>query len=421
MRAKIAVVGGGVMGVSIALHAARRCDPLTEPVVLLERRQLAAGSSGRSGAILRQFYSHRVPAAMARDSLRTYSGLQVKTGRYIGFVRTGVLTIAGAGQAAEQELVRQNVAMLTSIGVDARLVDAAEMRELMPDAVVADGSVGAWEPEAGLVDPVRTVETLAALARDGGATTRMSVEVEEILIEGDRAVGVRAGGEVIQADQVVLAAGPWSRALLSRAGIELPLRVVRPEQHFLAMPAGDVVEDDDDLPTGDTEFLSRIALDAVRVRAPHPVLLDLEHGHYAKPEPLDERTRVGRMDYDGDQELDDPDELVEEVSPVFQRAAREALCARLPVYRDQKDRGSEAAWYTLTPDAQAIIGRVPGVEGLVVCTGFSGHGFKLAPSVGEGVAQMLFGDPVSAFDPAFFAPERFAGGAWEEPSGRFGL
>src|SRR5258707_105042 len=95
MKAKIVVVGGGVMGVAIAWHAARRADPLTEPIVLLERRALAAGASGRSGAILRQHYSDRVVAAMARDSLRVYSTLERKTGRSIGFERSGVLTLAG--------------------------------------------------------------------------------------------------------------------------------------------------------------------------------------------------------------------------------------------------------------------------------------------------------------------------------------
>ena len=71
--------------------------------------------------------------------------------------------------------------------------------------------------------------------------------------------------------------------------------------------------------------------------------------------------------------------------------------------------------YTMTPDAQAIIGPVPGIEGLILAGGFSGHGFKLAPSVGEGVAQMLVGEPVSAFEPDFFAYERFESGAALDP------
>jgi glycine/D-amino acid oxidase-like deaminating enzyme len=91
----------------------------------------------------------------------------------------------------------------------------------------------------------------------------------------------------------------------------------------------------------------------------------------------------------------------------------------MPGYTNRPDAGGLAAWYTLTPDAQALIGPVRGVANLWIASGFSGHGFKLAPSIGEGLAQMLHGEPVTAFDPAFFAPERFAGG--EDWGGRFGL
>src|SRR6187402_3046653 len=123
IRARAVVVGGGVMGVAIAHHLAQRCDAIDEPVVLLEKTKLAAGSSGRSGAILRQQYSDRVLAAMARDSLRVYAGLERTTGRYIGFVRMGVLTIAGPGQRENQELLRRNTAMQRELGIEVELLD----------------------------------------------------------------------------------------------------------------------------------------------------------------------------------------------------------------------------------------------------------------------------------------------------------
>jgi glycine/D-amino acid oxidase-like deaminating enzyme len=147
--------------------------------------------------------------------------------------------------------------------------------------------------------------------------------------------------------------------------------------------------------------------DAARL---HPVILDLEHMFYARCEPGDGRTRVGRADYDQDEELEDPDDLVEAVSPATQAWAREALSRRMPAYAREADAGSLAGWYTLTPDAQPIIGPLAGVRGLFVATGFSGHGFKLAPSVAEGMAQMVSGAALTAFDPQLFSPERFAAG-----------
>src|SRR5688572_1294041 len=158
MRARILIVGGGIMGVSIAL----KCAPRTaSPVVLIERKQLGAGSSGRSGAILRQHYRDAEVARMARDSLREYGRFEDETGLPLGFRRTGVLTLAGPDQPDWCRRIRENVAMLQGLGIETELVDAARMRALVPGAVVREGSVGAWEPGAGFVDPLLTLDSFA--------------------------------------------------------------------------------------------------------------------------------------------------------------------------------------------------------------------------------------------------------------------
>ncbi len=414
MRARVVIVGGGVMGVSIAWHAALRADPVSDPVVLLEKTALAAGSSGRSGAILRQHYSQREVAAMARDSLRVYAEFEGRTGRAIGFQRTGVLTIAGPDRPEDIALVQCNVAMQIEIGIDTRLIGADEIRRLVPGIAVRDGSVAAFEPGGGGVDPVATVEAFAAIAREKGAITRVGVAATGLLRRGPRVVGVQTSTGSIEAETVVVAAGPWSRRLLLEAAIDLPLRAVRPEQQFFAMPRAAREQGRSDVP--DLE------------PAAHPVLLDVEHGFYTRceshasrtglPTP---RTRVGRMDYAEDEEIEDPDALDENVGAAFRAWARSRLESRMPVYRGLPDAGGSVGMYTLSPDAQALIGPVAGVPGLVVVSGFSGHGFKLAPSVGEGVAQLLAGERVSAFDADFFAPDRFRGGANAPAARAFGL
>jgi len=423
MRARILIVGGGIMGVSIAWKCAQRtADPNREPVVLIERKELGAGSSGRSGAILRQHYRDAVVARMARDSLREYGSFEARTGLPLGFQRTGVLTVAGPEQPEWCERIRENVAMLRANGIDTELVDAARMRALVAGARVRDGSVGAWEPGGGFVDPNLTLQSLAALARTQGAVTRPGVELMELDIHKGRVRGALTSEGGYEAERVVIVAGPWTRALFARIGIDLPLKVVRPENHFLAVPEmqlerGGVLDLTRRYTT--SEEALEIAEGARPVRGLHPVLIDLEHGSYVRCDPARSRSRVGRVDYDEDQVLADPDALVEEVSPELQRWARAALARRIPSYEKRADAGSLAAWYTLTPDAQALIGPVPGIENLYVVSGFSGHGFKLGPSVGEGVAQMLFDEPVTALDPEFFSPTRFKGG--ETWGGRFGL
>jgi glycine/D-amino acid oxidase-like deaminating enzyme len=412
MKAKCVIVGGGVMGVSIAWHAASRADSIEEPIVLLEKKALAAGSSGRSGAILRQHYSQPEVAAMARDSLKVFASFEKKTGRSIGFQRTGVLTVASPVRSEDVALIRRNVAMQVSVGIDTRLVDAAEMRRLVPGISVAEGSVGAFEPDGGGVDPVATVHAFAALAREKGAVTKVGVGATEILVRDGRAVGVETEDGPIEAEKVVVAAGPWTRTLLARAGVDLPLRAVKPEQLFLATAErAKAAKSDEDQGEGPTILAhGRVALEP----AAHPVVLDLEHGFYARceshPSPLgfaSPRTRVGRMDYANDEEVEDPDAVGDAVDEAFRAWARKGIASRLPAYRDRPELGAFCGMYTLTPDAQAVIGPLNDLPGLIVVSGFSGHGFKLAPSIGEGVAQMLWDEPLSAFDAEFFDPERF--------------
>ncbi len=428
MKAKVAIVGGGVMGTSIALHLAGRLDPLREPVVLLERApELGAGSSGRSGAILRQQYADREVARMARDSLRVYADFEGRTGRSVGFRRTGVLTVAGPEAPEWVERLLASVAMLAELGIETRVVDAPEIRRLVPGIEVHDEAVGAWEPGGGFVDPAATLDAFSALARTHGAVTRLGVEVTAIELRDGAVVGLETSEGRVEANRIVVAAGPWSAALLARVGVELPLRAVRPEQHFLELPGTRPAPRSAPLDDGVAlEPIVRIEREAL-VRAerepavPHPVVIDLERGFYTRCEPHLSRTRVGGTDYERDRVLEDPDDFAEDVDPAFAEWARARLVQRLPVYGSLPDAGSQAAWYTLTPDSQAVLGPLPGVKGLFVASGFSGHGFKLAPSVGAGMAQMVLGDEVTAFDAAFFAPARFGGKAVEFGSGAFGL
>jgi len=398
MDARILVVGGGIMGLAAAWRCARR----GKGVVLLERRTFGAGSSGRSGAILRTHYRDRELVRIARDSLAEYAGFEARTGTSIGFHRCGVVTLAGPGQPEWLERVRANVATMRELGVEVELADEARLRQLLPGAIVHPGSLGSFEPMAGFVDPAQTLAAFATRARRRGAELREGVEVLDIRVERGRVVGARTSAGEVTCDELLVVAGPWTRRLLARLGLALPLKVVRPENTYLAVPE-----------------LASVPGPVRTLRGGHPVLIDLELGGYARCEPERQRTRTGRVDYDVDQVLDDPDALEESVGAEMKSWARATLAARMPSYRDRPDAGALAAWYTLTPDAQALIGPVQGIGGLWLASGFSGHGFKLAPSIGEGLAQLLHREPVRAFDPRFFAPGRFADGA--SFGGRFGL
>jgi glycine/D-amino acid oxidase-like deaminating enzyme len=408
VKAKILIVGGGASGTSLALHAASRTDPLREPVVLIEKGRLGSGSSGRSGAIVHQAYSDRVLAGMARDAVKSYASMRANTGRVVGYRQTGVLVLADTTDADHLARFHEDAEMQRSIGIDARIVEAEEMRGIVPGLEVDDDAIGCFQPDGGFIDPERTINTFAKLARSAGAVTRTGVSDPRVLIEGGRAVGVQTDSGTFHAPNVVLATGAWTPRILESLGVTWPLRVMRTEEVFFEMPKVELPEEEDDGMGHEGGFETRFVPDPLETMpVAHPCVIDTRAGFHARCEPLQARTRVGRLGFDQLDEVTDPDQMSADVSGDFHDWARNALAGRLPVYRDMEGLGDSTATVTLTPDGLPIIGPVEEIPGLWVVTGFSGNDFHLAPSIGEGLAQMILGQPVSAFDPAFFSPERF--------------
>src|SRR5262245_11140364 len=371
----VVVIGGGVMGLSIAT-ALRQMGAGT--VALLERRFLGAGESGKSGAILRQHYSHVQTIRMARASLAEFATFQERTGRDIGFRRLGLLFVV---PAPDRAVLGGNVQLQRAEGVQTSILDAAQLRELEPRGRF-DEVVAAWEPEAGYVDPCRTVGAFGAEAARRGVDIVLGCEVTGIQVEGDagarRVVGVETSAGRTATRQVVAATGPRAGRLLAGLGVDVPLEVVRPKQAFLRPP---------------TDFGDD-----------HPIVADLPNEVYYKPESIG--TRVGLIAYDDDERVD-PDAYDEGIDLPFMQSARERVQRRLPAYARAVLWGGGSALYTITPDGQAAIGPLTGLEGFVLVTGFSGHGFKLAPAVGKGVAEMIVNGHSRSLDADFFDPERF--------------
>jgi glycine/D-amino acid oxidase-like deaminating enzyme len=387
--ADVVVIGGGIMGLHVARHlAADRAGR----VLLLEKKCFGAGESGKSGAILRQHYSHATLIRMARASLFEYRELDARTRGGIGFTNPG-MTFVGGPQ--ERAALAGNVELQRKCGVAVELLDAKALRSMEPHARIEDGLVAAHEPEASFVVPHLTLAAVAAEARSAGAELREGVRVVALELDGERrASGVTlADGTRVATRTIVVCGGPWSAALLRAAAIELPLRAVRPEQAFFLPPPA----------LGDREL--------------RRIWADLVHGLYWKHEATG-FTRVGELSYDHDADVPDPDRYDEGVSGAFLAGCRERLARRIPDYERSVCWGGVSALYTVTPDAQALIGRVPGHEGVWIVSGFSGHGFKLGPSIGRGVSALLRGSDPAPLDPAFFAPDRFARGV--QQTGAYG-
>src|SRR5438270_4065204 len=203
----ILIVGGGVMGASIAWHLARR---RAGRVMLLEKSFLGAGSSGKSGAIIRQHYSNRLTTLMAQKSLRVFEHFEDVVGGPAVFTHTGMVLIVNERDRAGLEA---NVALQRELGIDVRLVSAQVLADIDPNARLAEDELAAFEAEAGYVEAVQVVASFAEAARREGADVRMGVEVRSVLTEGGKVVGVETNEGRYECGALVLAAGPWAAAL----------------------------------------------------------------------------------------------------------------------------------------------------------------------------------------------------------------
>lgn len=415
MKAKILVVGGGVMGTCIAQYAAKKCDPLGEPVILIEKGQLGDGSSSRAGGIIYQNYSDRVLAGMARDAIKIYAGFEGIAGRSVGFRRTGVLSLVGPDNNERRTQLEADIAMQNSIGIATRFIGDDEIRQLVPGIEIAGGTVAAWEPESGFVDPSRTIRAFATLARAYGAVTRIGVSEPRVLIKNGRAVGVETDQGTFTAPKIVLATGSWMPSMLRELDVDLPLRVLKTDQVYLSMPTPGGEDGDEDF--GESQFDStdpfiadleaRFGPDPAERRASaHPIIFDHDEGFSVRCDPVRDRTRIGRLGVEGLEETN-PEDPPGKIDPKLIMWAREAVSKRLPVYTEQTQVGLQSTQVTVTPDERPIVGPIEAIPGLYMVTGFSGNDFQLAPTIGEGMAQMLHEQPVSAFDTEFFSAGRF--------------
>src|SRR5690349_6945452 len=184
VTSEILIVGGGVMGASIAFALAGR---RAGRVLLLEKSFLGAGSSGKSGAIIRQHYSNRLTAAMARKSLRVFEHFQDVVGGPRVFTHTGMAIVVNQRDRAGLEA---NLIMQRELGIDVSIVSPQALAEIDPNVRLAEDEIAAFETEAGYVESVQVVSSFAEAARAQSADVRQGVEVREVLIEKGKVAGV---------------------------------------------------------------------------------------------------------------------------------------------------------------------------------------------------------------------------------------
>lgn len=386
--ADIVIVGGGIMGASLAWHLARRG---AGRIVLLERDVVAAGASGRTGALLRRHYSNQPEAVLAHRSWETFSRWSDVVGGPPVHTPSGLIVTVDTSpaRAANVDRMRRNVAMQNEVGIPSCLVSQVELRELQPQANWDDVTFAAYEPDSGYVDAIPATQGLARAARVAGAQICEGVSALGLLTNAGRVSGVRTTSGDIAAGTVVVVAGPWTTSLMQTAGVSLPIEALRVQVAILQRPL-DVDE--------------------------HMVYLDTVAGIFTRPW-APGRTLIGVGGGDQHDPVD-PDAFDPRNDAGYGNLAIAAVSQRIPGMRHSRYLHGHAGLYDMTPDAHPVIGAI-GPDGLYVAAGFSGAGFKKGPAVGEALTDLILAPDRGPdwVDLGPFAPDRFNGNAWQKPWG----
>ena len=372
--ADVVILGAGVMGASIAFHLAQR---KAGRVVLLDKGEVAHGGSGRSSALVRMHYSFPPEVQLAVKSLEIFRNWPDVVGRPGDFQRTGFVRIVPEG---EIERLKANVAMQREHGVNARVVDREELREIEPDWNVDDVAAAAYEPDSGYGDGAGVANDFLSRAREMGVEYRAHTGVSGFHVSEGRVRGVVTEAGTLEAPVVVAAVGPWSRPLFATAGVDLP---IEPEYHEVA-----ILKNPPAMKPRGAACIDSITATYFRSEGGGFTLVG---GFYGKR----------GVDPDAFAETAAEDGLVELTA---------AASRRIPALEEAGLVRGITGVYDMTPDARPLLGEVSGIAGLHVVAGFSGMGFKISPAIGLVMSELLLDGRGKTVDIGAFRPSRFAEG-----------
>jgi sarcosine oxidase, subunit beta len=374
-RAGIVVIGGGCMGASIAYNL---CRLGYEKTVLLERNFLTSGATGRSTAVVRLNYGNEIGAKLAFEGFRVFKDFENAIGGTSNFRQVGYL---GCVDEPNVDAMRESTDMQRRLGVNTRILQPSEIRGMFPRINTEGIALATYEPDSGYADAFATTFSYAKQAERMGAKILEGVAVQNVLTEGGQVKGVLTDKGKIEAPLVVAVTGVWTNKLLGPAGIHLPITVTRHEVGLFRTP---------------------------RLSGDHPVVMDFTNWVYIRPE-QGGMTIVGAPRMSGGEI--DPDDYDQVVGAETLERYRKGAAARLPDFESSAPRGGWTGPYDNTPDLYPILDRAPGVEGLYVAAGFSGHGFKLTPAIGRVMAEFVKNGRVKDFEIERLSLARFEKGA----------
>jgi sarcosine oxidase subunit beta len=367
---EVLIVGGGVVGCSIAYHLAQRG---VRDVTVVEQATVGSGSSGKAVGGVRQQFSTPVSVRMSRLSLESFRRFPAEMGADPGFDPCGYLLVTA--EPAEMEAVRKNVTMQRDLDVAVRTVAPAEIARIHPWLRVDDLAGGTFCPTDGVAGPAEVTAAFARRARELGVRVLEECPLTAVQAREGRVVLVHTPADVFAPGAFVIAAGVWSSAIGARLGVDIPVRPVKREV-FVSEPLPDH-------PAGT------------------PMVIEPARRWYCR------REGPGVLMAGGLGPGSSFDTSVDWTN--LRRSADNAL-HRMPRLADAAFPRAWAGSLDMTPDGNAILGRLPGFERAYVAAGFSGHGFMHSPATGQLMAELIVDGAAHSLDVAPLGLERFARG-----------
>jgi len=367
------VIGGGVMGASIAFHLAER----GLKTAILERKVTASGATGHSSGLVRMHYDLAAESELTFKSYQLYfSNWKERVGGECGFQQTGFLQIA---RREHEDKLRGNVSNQQKIGINTSVITADEVQKLFPDLVTEHFDFAAYEPDSGYADATLTTNSFIEAAKRNGASLIQNCEVTAIQTAGGKVIGVHTDKGDFDAPIIVNAAGAWAKHVGSLADIEIPLETWTHDVAFLHRPPS----------------LGRI-----------PACIDDVINCYYRPEGSALILAAGE-----DESLrgEPPDAEDQTPTPTFLEKLIDQMVKRIPRIEESGLHSIHVGRDGITPDQRAIYSAA-GPDGFYLACGLSGTGFKTSPTASTSLVELIIDGKSATLDITPFRFERFADG-----------